>query len=184
MISIADIKSGGEAVFTRLFDTYYAKVYYYFLKKTRSPYIAREVAQLAFIKLWQFRHTLSEDHTLDSQLFRIASGSLIDYLRTENTRRKHTVLLARDAIAGDHEPASMALETSDYLQSLTDTLPPIRKKVFILSRVHGHSHREIADKLSISIKTVEDHMLKAMRHLRQIASHLFVFLLLLAAWLY
>jgi RNA polymerase sigma-70 factor (family 1) len=168
MISIADIRSGDEAVFTRLFDAYYAKVYHYMLKKTRSPYMAREVAQLTFIKLWQFRHTLSEEHTLDGQLFRIASGSLIDHLRAENTRRKHVLLLARDAKADVLDPASLSLESSNYLKSLTDTLPPVRKKVFLLSRVHGHTHREIAEQLSISIKTVEDHMMKAMRHLRQL----------------
>jgi RNA polymerase sigma-70 factor (ECF subfamily) len=172
MISIADIKNGDEAVFTRLFNDYYAKVYHYLLKKTRSPYMAREIAQLTFIKLWQFRHTLSEQHTLDIQLFRIAAGSLIDYLRKENTRRKNGLLLARDLPAARHEEAGISLEASDYLDVLAETLSPVRKKVFILSRVQGHSHREIADKLSISVKTVEDHMMKAMRHLRAIVSHL------------
>jgi len=168
MISIADIKSGDEAVFTQLFDAYYARVYHFILKKTRSPYMAREVAQLTFIKLWQFRHTLSEAHTLDGQLFRIASGSLIDHLRAENTRRKHVLLLARDTGADALEPAAVSLESSNHFKSLTDTLPPMRKKVFLLSRVHGHTHREIAEQLSISIKTVEDHIMKAMRQLRQL----------------
>ena len=172
MISIADIKNGDEAVFTRLFNDYYAKVYHYFLKKTRSPYMAREIAQLTFIKLWQFRHTLSEQHPLDVQLFRIASSSLIDYLRKENTRRKNEQLLVQDMSVERHEEAGLSFETSDYLGTLAESLSPVRKKVFILSRVNGHSHREIADKLSISIKTVEDHMMKAMRHLRSIVSHL------------
>ena len=172
MISIADIKNGDEAVFTRLFHDYYAKVYHYFLKKTRSPYMAREIAQLTFIKLWRFRHTLSEQHSLEVQLFRIAAGSLIDYLRKESTRRKNALLLARDLSADRQEDAGGLLETSDYLDVLAEALSPVRKKVFILSRVHGHSHREIADKLSISVKTVEDHMMKAMRHLRSILSHL------------
>ena len=113
MISIADIKNGDEAVFTRLFNDYYAKVYHYFLKKTRSPYMAREIAQLTFIKLWQFRHTLSEQHPLDVQLFRIASSSLIDYLRKENTRRKNEQLLVQDMSVERHEEAVAGGEAAD-----------------------------------------------------------------------
>src|ERR1700754_3250929 len=84
----------GEASFTEVFHLYYAKVYHHFLKKTHSPATAREIAQLSFIKLWEFRHTLSEEIPLDIQLFHIASGSFIDYLRRENTQRKKAMSLA------------------------------------------------------------------------------------------
>jgi RNA polymerase sigma-70 factor (family 1) len=190
LISIGKIKSGGEPSFTVVFNEYYPKVYHYFVKKTRSTDTARELAQLTFIKLWQFRHTLSEEHPFDSQLFQIAATSLIDYLRRENTQRKKSLHFSQRAhlssLTGaepSSEPASGSFEQSDYLHSLTRTLPPVRKKVFILSRIHGHSYKEIAEQLSISIKTVEDHMVKALRHIRSIASHLFVFLVLLG-WLY
>ena len=190
MISIGKIKSGGEPSFTVVFNEYYPKVYHYFVKKTRSTDTARELAQLTFIKLWQFRHTLSEEHPFDSQLFQIAATSLIDYLRRENTQRKKSLHFSQRAhlssLTGaepSSEPASGSFEQSDYLHSLTRTLPPVRKKVFILSRIHGHSYKEIAEQLSISIKTVEDHMVKALRHIRSITSHLFVFLVLLG-WLY
>jgi len=176
LISIAEIKSGSEPSFTEVFNLYYAKVYHHFLKRTWSPATAREVAQLAFIKLWEFRHTLSEDLSLDTQLFHIAAGSFIDYLRRENTQRKITLSLAETAAFADGDTFTghdQSFESSDYLLSLTRTLSPVRKKVFILSRIHGHSYKEIADQLSISHKTVEDHMVKALRHIRSIAAHLF-----------
>ena len=47
--------------------------------------MAREVAQLTFIKLWEFRHTLSSDHSFDTQLFRMANGALIDHLRRDSS---------------------------------------------------------------------------------------------------
>lgn len=132
--------------------------------------MAREVAQLTFIKLWEFRHTLSCDHSFDTQLFRMASGALIDHLRREQTLKKAHVRAA-EVVEGTVEHG---FEQDDYLRTLTRHLPPVRKKVFILSRIHGHSYKEIAEKLSISSKTVEDHMVKALRHIRQIASHLFL----------
>lgn len=169
MISIAEIReirSGDEASFTEVFNLYYAKVYHHFLKKTRSSSTAREAAQLTFIKLWEFRHTLSETVSLDTQIFHIASGALIDYLRRENTQRKkvrEASGLLEDEAGAEHD---RSFESSDYLVSLTRSLSPARKKIFILSRIHGHSYKEIADQLSISLKTVEDHMVKALRQIR------------------
>ncbi|HEY4289693.1 MAG TPA: sigma-70 family RNA polymerase sigma factor [Puia sp.] len=169
MISIAEISSGDEASFTEVFHLYYAKVYHHLLKKTRSATTAREAAQLTFIKLWEFRHTLSEAVSLDTQVFHIATGALIDYLRRENTQRKkvrEAVGLLEDEAGAEHD---RSFESSDYLFSLTRSLSPARKKIFILSRVHGHSYKEIAAQLSISLKTVEDHMVKALRQIRSVS---------------
>jgi RNA polymerase sigma-70 factor (ECF subfamily) len=171
VISIAEIRSGDEASFTEVFNLYYAKVYHHFLKKTRSSTTAREAAQLTFIKLWEFRHTLSEAVSLDTQIFHIAAGALIDYLRRENTQRNKVAVLAKSNGADDVSPTEQgqAFEAADYLLSLTRSLSPVRKKVFILSRVHGHSYKEIAAQLSISRKTVEDHMVKALRQIRSLS---------------
>jgi RNA polymerase sigma-70 factor (ECF subfamily) len=184
LISIAEIRAGEEHSFTTVFNLHYPKVYHYFLRKTRTQQTACELAQLTFIKLWEFRHTLSEEHSFDTQLFQIAATTHVDYLRREHTQRKKALAMVRDADAEDMQAAAaMVFETSDYLHSLTSTLPPVRKKVFILSRVHGYSYKEIAGQLSISIKTVEDHMVKALRHIRSIASHLFILFLLVLAGL-
>jgi RNA polymerase sigma-70 factor (ECF subfamily) len=171
LISIDEIKSGSEHSFTEVFNEFYTRVYRFFLKKTRSPEYARELVQLTFIKLWQFRHTLSEEYSLDIQLFNIAGTTLIDFLRQQNSQRK---MLSKLAVRTAQEEVSAErssgndFEEADYLHSLTRTLPPVRKKVFILSRVHGQSYKEIAEQLSISSKTVEDHMVKALRHLRSL----------------
>jgi len=154
-----------EETFTAAFNLYYPKVYHHFLKRSRSAAVAREVAQLAFIKLWEFRHTLTDTISLDTQLFHIAAGVFIDYLRREGVQRKK-VLEHGEAQPAAEAAADGVLEASDHLLSLTRSLPPVRKRVFLLSRVQGHSYKEIAELLSISLKTVEDHMTKALRHIR------------------
>lgn len=154
-----------EASFTEVFHLYYPKVYHHFLKRTRSAAVAREVAQLTFIKLWEFRHTLKDTISLDTQLFHMAAGVFIDHLRKEQVQRRKVV---------EHGPArnleeaapDRTFEASDHLLSLTRNLSPVRKRVFLLSRIQGHSYKEIAELLSISLKTVEDHMTKALRHIR------------------
>jgi len=162
-----------EKEFTATFNLYYPKVYHHFLKRTRSEAVAREVAQLTFIKLWEYRHTLKDTISLDTQLFHIAAGVFIDYLRREHTQRKKVLALAGESGTGEREvqagagsSAGADFEASDHLLSLTRSLPPVRKRVFLLSRIQGHSYKEIAELLSISLKTVEDHMTKALRHIR------------------
>ena len=154
-----------EESFTEVFNLYYPKVYHHFLKRTRSASVAREVAQLAFIKLWEFRHTLKDSISLDTQLFHIAAGVFIDYLRREEVQRRK--VLEHGQVRAEEEAAPDGVfEASDHLLSLTRNLSPVRKRVFLLSRIQGHSYKEIAELLSISLKTVEDHMTKALRHIR------------------
>ncbi|MBS1604932.1 MAG: sigma-70 family RNA polymerase sigma factor [Bacteroidetes bacterium] len=154
-----------EASFTEVFNLYYPKVYHHFLKRTRSAAVAREVAQLSFIKLWEFRHTLKDTISLDTQLFHIAAGVFIDHLRREEVRRRKVVEHGEERALEEAAPDGV-FEASDHLLSLTRSLSPVRKRVFLLSRIQGHSYKEIAELLSISLKTVEDHMTKALRHIR------------------
>jgi RNA polymerase sigma-70 factor (ECF subfamily) len=182
LASIQEIKSGTPSSFSSVFNEFHGKLYYYFLKKTKSAEMAGELVQLTFIRLWQFRHTLSEDISFDSQLFTMAGSAFIDYLRRQNTLRKNTEHLPGTAPALPHAftmEAEADFENTDYLHRATQFLPPVRKKIFILSRVHGYSYKEIALRLSISVKTVEDHMVKALKHIRSITLPVFLLLLLL-----
>lgn len=178
MISINKIKSGSEASFAQVFKEFDAKLYYYFYKKAGSKETARELVQLTFIKLWQFRHTLTDDVPLEVQLFHMATSVFIDYFRKQNTingKVRHLDELVSGELYETDLGTHAKFENEDYLTHLTASLPPVRKKVFLYSRVQGYSYKEIATTLSISVKTVEDHMTKALKHIRS-ASFLFIFL--------
>ncbi len=130
--------------------------------------MSQELVQLTFIKLWQFRHTLSGDHPFELQLFNIANSTFIDLLRKQQTHSARIVEMPIDAeeAFGGAQQAVNDFEHADHLQSLIQSLSPVRKKIFILSRIQGHSYKEIAQQLSISVKTVEDHIGKALKHIR------------------
>ncbi|WP_165759015.1 sigma-70 family RNA polymerase sigma factor [Niastella yeongjuensis] len=164
---IQEIKTGEESTFRSIFYQYHSKLYYYFLKKSRSEEMSRELVQLTFIKLWQFRHTLSGNHPFELQLFNIANSTFIDLLRRQQTHRAKIVEMPIDAEdAFEATQQANDFEQADHLQSLIQSLSPVRKKIFILSRIQGHSYKEIAQQLSISVKTVEDHIGKALKHIR------------------
>ena len=170
MLSIKELKDGDEFYFKQVFDQYHQKLYFFILSKTRSEYIAEEVVQMAFTKLWQCRHTLQEEYTISTQLFRIASTVLIDFLRKYNNRDAVTarldVLEVEKGVDSTNEKMRGAELQKRILEAVND-LPPVRKQVFEMSREQGMSYREIAETLCVSSKTVETHIYKALKQIKK-----------------
>ncbi|MDR3714867.1 MAG: sigma-70 family RNA polymerase sigma factor [Puia sp.] len=184
MNEITAIREGIEAAFVKVYEDFHVKTFRFFLKRVRVHETARELTQQTFIKLWRFRHTLSDAFSLDTQIFTIAGTILIDHLRKEATQKKLFAVLREDDHAGKTMmtafPAN-AFETSDYLSAVVERLPPVRKKVILLKTAHGFTNKEIARELSISVKTVESHVSKALRQIRSFGALLLLLLSLLLA---
>ncbi|MET7000823.1 RNA polymerase sigma factor [Chitinophaga defluvii] len=168
MENITALKEGDAIIFEQVYAAFHEKLYFYFLKHTRSQQLSEELLQATFVKLWCYRKNLSDDHTLSEQLFRIAKTTMIDMLRKNNKQRAFLKSYT-DSIGHTSqvtEPATR--DTMHHLQLEMEKLPPVRKKVFMLSRIDGLSHKEISHLLSISPKTVEVHITKALKHLRRV----------------
>ena len=170
MLSIKDLKDGDEFYFKQVFDQYHQKLYFFILYKTKSEYIAEEVVQMAFTKLWQCRQTLHEEYTISTQLFRIATTILIDFLRKYNNKDAVTagldVLHIEKGIDSTNEKMSEA-DLQMRISKAVNELPPVRKQVFEMSREQGMTYREIAETLSVSSRTVEAHIYKALKQIKK-----------------
>jgi RNA polymerase sigma-70 factor (family 1) len=160
------VRTGCLATFELVYYQYHPKLYAFVLGKTASSYIAEEVVQLAFIKLWNNRETLSNDHPLDVQLFRIARTTLIDELRKDMVRNNHINNIQQDLTSSYTEQIEER-ETLRQIDQAIEALPPMRKMVFKLSRINHLTNAEIAQMLSISPKTVENHINLALKELRR-----------------
>lgn len=167
---VSAIKGGDHFVFQQVFDQYHQKLYFFILNKTKSEYVAEEVVQMAFIKLWESRHTLSEDFTISTQLYRVATTTLIDFLRKQSSNNA----VIKELAAGDIEPGNDAVneiingkELHKRISGVINGFPPIRRQVFEMSREQGMSYKEIAETLSVSTKTVETHISKALKQIRK-----------------
>lgn len=176
---VVAIKEGDEAVFQQVFEQYSARLYSFIFKKTGSDYLSEEAVQETFIKLWHYRATLNETLPISVQLFRIARTTLIDAIRKQNN------LLAAFAKLPQPQVQSLTWDKVSYndlnqqLKQHIAAMPPMRRKVFLLSRVEELSHKEIAALLAISTKTVEKHIAEALKQLRPHLAKINFMLLLL-----
>jgi len=173
--TIAALKEGDTLVFSELFHEYHRKVYLFVLSKTHSEYIAEETTQITFIKLWNYRQQLDEATPVNRLIFHIARTTCIDLLRKEAVKGR--LLKQEKPGEADTWNISDVVEARELLQQIKDVvrnMPPVRRKVFELSRYEFKSYKEIAEQLSLSVKTVENHMSLALSYLRN-----FLLLLLL-----
>lgn len=171
------IKNGNAAAFEQAYLHHREKVYAYFLKKTNSPEDAKDLLQTVFLKLWQYRSSLSPDYLLEQHLFHIARTVFIDHLRKENKMQqvKRSIKTRSGTKSLSPEPLYQ-FDTQARLQTLLSAMPPLRKKVFELHRIEGYSYKEIAEILSIPVKSVDNNLAKALKHLKNTGLFFIVFL--------
>ena len=167
---LAAIRSGDHSALEQLYDAWHGRLYGYFYKKTSSKYLAEELVQIAFIKLWNSRHLLSDEWPLEVQLLRIMKTSLIDLLRKELRDAKAYQVYNQyvSQSATQHQQEDFSGDQLQVIEKVMETMPPVRKKVFHLSRYRGLSHKQIALELAISPKTVENHITQALKQLRHL----------------
>ncbi|MBX3241048.1 MAG: sigma-70 family RNA polymerase sigma factor [Chitinophagaceae bacterium] len=168
MNPIVKIKEGSEFAFQQVYEEYYQRLYYYVLNKTSSEWMAEEATQITFIKLWQYRESLDERLSISLQIFRIAKTTLIDLIRKQNHLAAALNGLETNIMhTGDEGNTVIDYnEANKELMKAIAAMPPIRKQVFEMNRLKGMRYKEIAESLSISVKTVEKHMSRAIRQIK------------------
>lgn len=126
---------------------------------------AREVVHMVFIRLWEKREEIDVTSSLKSYLFTSVHNRSLNVIRD---RKKFSSEEVPD-IAGevDVEAQMEAMELEEKIEEAIAALPEKTRQVFELNRFDGLKYSEIAEKLNISVKTVENQMSRALRMLRE-----------------
>jgi len=169
------------AVFEALFRAHYAALHRYACRMVDAADTAEEIVQSTFAKLWEGRETLSIAGSETAYLYRAVHNRSLNHLEHQKVRRAHQAHALRQGEATDQNPEEAArlrtLETA--LDAALKRMPEGCRTVFQLSRFEDLKYREIADRLGLSVKTVEAQMSKALRILRtELAEFLPVLVLL------
>ncbi|MCU7693858.1 RNA polymerase sigma factor [Haoranjiania flava] len=165
--TLHNLKEGSCTAFKTIYQKWKSKVYFYFLSKTKDEEAAKELTQLTFIKLWEYRSSVDIRLSTEQQLFQKARLIFIDHLRKQARERN---LYKTDIATIQHHQCYSphnSYEESDALQLAIESLPKSRQQIFRLKYIQGYSYKEISDHLSISPKTIDNQLLKALKQLRK-----------------
>ncbi|MBR1807952.1 MAG: RNA polymerase sigma-70 factor [Paludibacteraceae bacterium] len=156
--------------FEKLYDEYSGRIYGFAMQLSGGDtYLSEEILQITFLRLWEHFEDLRDKTKALNYMFQTARNTFINYCEHETVRFVYTdYILTRQQEADNHDEQQQdAHFLEEYLREIVAKMPPMRRKVFVMSRYRHLSNKEIAKQLGISEKTVEVHITLALRELRE-----------------
>lgn len=170
----ARLKNSDRKAYELIFRDMHDALLRYAIRYTSDAAVAADLVQDVFVKLWQVRETLDPNRSLRAFLFRLVRNLALNHQRNQAGRRDKEDLvraaLVRPRSRPDEDLAGRWLK--DKLDVWIADLPKRQREALLLSRHEGLRHDEIALVMGVSPRTVNNHMVKALKHLhRQIQAY-------------
>lgn len=173
----------GQKAYEEVFRNEYQPLCFYAIKFVKDLDTAREVVQESFLQLWEKRETIEPEKSVRSYLYSSVHNRCLNHLRNNSkfsVDLLETESLNVTSVAESHH----RLETGELqarIDAAIDKMPEKCREIFVMNRFENLKYNEIAQKLSLSVKTVEAQMSKALQimrtHLSEYLSLLLLFFL-------
>lgn len=167
---LKNIKRGDIKAFENIFRQYYLPLYFFALSITNKQEIAEEIVQDLFYVWWRDREKIEIKHSLKSYLYTAVKNKSLQYIEHSNIREQYRQSVLRTTSETQSPTPLQELEEKELELILNGTLkklPERRLAIFKLHRFEGKKYKEIAESLSLSVKTIEAEMTKAYQVLRE-----------------
>lgn len=163
---IAAIRKGDYASYNKLFVRYYSRLCYYVYRLLTDQEDAEDVVQDLFLTLWNNRSKIEIEENVSAYLYKMAKNLALNHIRTKANYR--SLLENQQDTLSYYEENQ--LETEEFriiLYDCIDRLPERCKEVLLLHRVKGLKQKEIADQLSISVKTIKNQIWSSLQKIKK-----------------
>lgn len=167
------LKDGDKTAFEKLFKEYAPKIYHFSLSYLHNTADSEGLVQDVFLKLWEKREMLNQSGNLKAFVFKVAINTIYDFIRRKNVENafKDYVETNYDSATDNTWNEVIFNEMQSRLNVLIEQFPTQRKKIFKLSKQEQLSNDEIAEKLNLSKRTVENHLYRAVSYLKEHLKH-------------
>ena len=168
-ILVGKLIKGDQKAFSELFGKYAANLLSVARKYVASREDAREIVQETFYRVWKYRENMNAQLSFKAYIVTIAKRLIFN----QTKKRLHEIAYQEYFAKNQSAEKNTIEEYIDFneldrkIQAGIDSMPARRKEIFLLSRGEGHTNQDIADKLNISVSTVENQMNKALKYLRE-----------------
>ncbi|WP_207514333.1 RNA polymerase sigma factor [Longitalea luteola] len=163
------LQKGDSDAFLELYNHYHPALYHFVLRFVKSPAIAEDVLQDVFLKIWEIRSRIDPALSFKAYLYRICRNSVFKLLKkiaVDEHLRLQVMQQFTQSVA-DADLKVLWQQYEEILQAAINRLPPQRQKVFRLCREDGKTYEQVAEELGISRNTVKEHMILAMKLIRE-----------------
>ncbi len=167
---IRKIKDGDIKVFEGVFRRYYSPLCLYAIGITGRTDIAEEIVQDLFYVLWRDRDSFQILTSLNGYLYKAVRNRSLQYCEHREVKDRHkdkTISEKEEVFDSTPEEQLEYKELQELINRTLSKMPERRIRIFRMQRFEGKKYAEIANILSISIKTVEAEMTKALQSLRR-----------------
>lgn len=181
-------KEGNETAFTYFYDKYFRRIQAFSIQFIYDKEEAENLAQEAFLHLWQNRETVESINGIQSFLYTYAKSRCLNFIRHNKVkdRFKNDVLNHKERELDIEILNSVQFDTLELTEleriindSIND-LPPKTREVFIKKRFENKKNAEIAEEMQVTLKAVEAHMTKALKILKtKLSDYLFLIFILI-----
>lgn len=168
-------------VFEQVFKEHFKNLHAYACSILKDEDEAEEMVQNVFYKLWEKKEKISELQSVPAYLYRAVHNECMNYVKHEKVKMAYEAhAVHHGSISGQATDTATARELEQRIGDALASLPEQCRTIFQMSRFEELKYREIADKLGLSVKTVENQMGKALKILRtKLADYISVVWLLL-----
>jgi RNA polymerase sigma-70 factor (ECF subfamily) len=180
------LKQDDQHAFDEMYERYFISLLNAAFKRLQSKEDALEIVQDLFVQLYFKRRQIDHTHNLGGYLQTMLKNRIIDRFREQLVRKKHIYQLQQMKPDADPQAPEATMDVKmleQKIHAVIEQLPDKCREVFLLSRFDHLSHQAIAEKLNISVSTVEKHILKALKIVRKHVDHFQVNALLLTLYL-
>ncbi|NII28637.1 RNA polymerase sigma-70 factor [Pseudoflavitalea sp. X16] len=163
------LKKGDADAFEKVFKTYFKNLHAYALYILKNSESAREVIQQVFYKIWEKRVSLNIHTSMKAYLYKSVYNECMLQLKKKKNKEAYLSYILKQDANKLAQGASEKIETTDLeirLQKALNELPEQCRTIFQLNRFEGLKYHEIASQMSLSLKTIENQMGKALKRLR------------------
>ncbi len=178
-VLVMRMKRGDMKAFQELFVTYGEKLYEFSFSYLKDSFVAEEIVQDVFLRIWEIKDDIDEDRSFKSFIYQMTVNKVFNHMKHQVVRQKYEkYLLNSDHSFGDSPEAQLQLSELDQrIRALLQKIPEQQRNVFKLSRIEGLSNPEIADKLNLSIRTVENQIYRTTKFLKEHLKGEYLFIL-------
>lgn len=163
------LTEGDRLAFQQLYIAHYRSIFSHALKFTKSTDLAEDITQDVFLKIWESKEMLGGVRHFRSYLLAVCKNMTLNLL----ARASREASIMDQIVYGAkqfHRDSETQLEQQEYeklLHEAIEQLPPQRRVIFRLCKIDGKSYEEVATRMGISTGTVNDHIVKGTRAVKE-----------------